>query len=153
MKYCPTCGTKYDEEILRFCMKDGTPLLEEEEPKFVEMPSESLDTGVDDDDPGEVTVIRRNIPVPPPPVEEDFGSDAPRGGERIIVPTYQEQQRQAPRTLPYQAAPKKTNTAIVVLLTIIGTVAVLAVIGGGIWLFSNRSSNTNQNANVNANTN
>ena len=39
---------RYDEEILRFCMKDGTPLLEEEEPKFVAMPSESLDEAVDD---------------------------------------------------------------------------------------------------------
>ena len=27
MKYCPTCNTRYDEEILRFCMKDGTPLV------------------------------------------------------------------------------------------------------------------------------
>ena len=54
MKYCPTCETRYDEDILRFCMKDGTPLLDEAEPNFVEMPSESLDVAeVDPDDPSE----------------------------------------------------------------------------------------------------
>ena len=78
MKYCPTCETRYDEEILRFCMKDGTPLLEEEEPKFVAMPSESLDESLEDD-AGDVTVVRRNIPVPP---EQE--SSRPR----IIVPTF-----------------------------------------------------------------
>ena len=39
MKYCPTCETRYDEDILRFCMKDGTPLLDEAEPNFIEMPA------------------------------------------------------------------------------------------------------------------
>ena len=66
MKYCPTCETRYDEEILRFCMKDGTPLVNEDEPKFTEMPSESFDVPDVEDDPGEVTVIRKNVPVPPP---------------------------------------------------------------------------------------
>lgn len=154
MKYCPTCGTKYDEEVLRFCMKDGTPLLEEKQPNFVEMPSESLEADVDDDDAGEVTVIRRNVPVPPPPVEEDFSSE-PRAGERIVVPTYQDRQGQAPpRTIPYQAPPRKTNTALVVLLTIIGTVTALGLVGGAIWLFtSSRSDNTNVNNNLNLNAN
>ena len=59
MKYCPTCKTRYDEEILRFCMKDGTPLVEEEEPNFVEMPSEGMkDLKMMMQD--EVTIIRKN---------------------------------------------------------------------------------------------
>ena len=66
MKYCPTCQTRYDEEILRFCMKDGTPLIEEDEPAFLQMPSESIDEP-DEDDLGEVTIIRKNPSVPPPP--------------------------------------------------------------------------------------
>src|SRR5215207_5762947 len=102
MKYCPTCETRYDEEILRFCMKDGTPLLDEEEPKFVAMPSESLNDV--DDEPDDVTVVRRNIPVPP-----EGESDRPR----IVVPTYEEGRRQDTRARvapPYQA-PKKQNTA------------------------------------------
>ncbi len=42
MKYCPVCQTRYDEEIMRFCTKDGTPLIDEEAPNFVEMPSEDV---------------------------------------------------------------------------------------------------------------
>jgi TonB family protein len=148
MKYCPTCNTRYDEEILRFCMKDGTPLLEEEEPKFVAMPSESLEERTDED-AGEVTVVRRNVPVPEP---EEERRDAPR----IVVPTYEDQQRQQPHSRSGSAynPPPKSNTAKVVILTIIGTLAVLAVAGGGIWLLQgDRSANSNVNANANANVN
>ena len=142
MKYCPTCETRYDEEILRFCMKDGTPLLEEEEPKFVAMPSESLDEPVDDD-PGDVTVVRRNIPVPP---------ESEKERPRIIVPTYEEQSRA--RVAPPYTPPPKPNTAKVVVLTILGTLAVLGVAGAGIWFLQrDRSANSNVNANANANVN
>ena len=152
MKYCPTCETRYDEEILRFCMKDGTPLLDEDEPKFVAMPSESLDEPVEDD-PGDVTVVRRNIPVPPEPEP-----DRPR----IVVPTYEEarQQQARARVAPPYAPPPKQNTVKVVVLTILGTLAVLAIGAMGMWLFqrdnsanSNANANADMNVNVNANTN
>ncbi|MDI1243256.1 MAG: hypothetical protein PSX80_15185 [bacterium] len=170
MKYCPTCETRYDEDILRFCMKDGTPLLEEAEPNFVEMPSESLDVvEVDPDDPSEHTVIRRNIPVPPlpspgieqppappPTVDDDFSDVRPNsGGQRIVVPTIEEQQRERARiAAQYRSQqPRGSNTALVVLVTIFGTIIVVGI--GGILLFflvSNGSdSNTNANVNVNAN--
>ena len=146
MKYCPTCETRYDEEILRFCMKDGTPLLEEEEPKFVAMPSDSLDAV--DDDPGDVTVVRRNIPVPPEPEPER---------PRIVVPTYDEardQPHSRPRVAAAPYAQPKQNTAKVVILTVLGTLAVLSVAAAGIWfLQGNESANTNTNANANANAN
>jgi TonB family protein len=148
MKYCPTCETRYDEEILRFCMKDGTPLLDEEEPKFVAMPSESLNE-VEDDDPGDVTVVRRNISVPP-----ESETERPR----IVVPTYEGSRRQETRARvapPYQAP---RNTAKVVFLTILGTLAVLGVFGTAMWLLtrdhaSNSNANVNMNANVNVNAN
>src|SRR5688572_7105402 len=101
MKYCPTCEARYDEEILRFCMKDGTPLLDVEEPQFVAMPSESVDEVVEDD-PGDVTVVRRNIPVPPDPQE-----DRPR----IVVPTYEEAREQQARSRVAPVPPPKSNTA------------------------------------------
>src|ERR671913_46587 len=100
MKYCPTCETRYDEEILRFCMKDGTPLLDEQEPKFEAMPSESLLVESPDDDAGDVTVVRRNVPVPPEPQQER---------PRITVPTYEEARRQEVRARvapPYKPPPK-----------------------------------------------
>ena len=150
MKYCPTCETRYDEEILRFCMKDGTPLLEEEEPNFVAMPSESIDEV--EDDPSDVTVVRRNVPTQEP--EQDR--------PRIIVPTYEEARRQETRArvVPPYYPPPKPNTAKVVILTILGTLAVVAIAGAGIWFLqgsnesnSNVNANANMNANINANTN
>jgi TonB family protein len=150
MKYCPTCETRYDEEILRFCMKDGTPLLDEEEPKFVALPSESIEDEPIED-AGEVTVVRRNIPVPPEPES---------GRPRIVVPTYEEAREQPRvRTAPYNPE-RKSNTAKVVILTIIGTLAVIGVAAAGIFMLrrdnsgnSNLNANVNTNANVNANTN
>jgi hypothetical protein len=57
MKFCPVCQTRYDEEIMRFCTKDGTPLVDEETPNFIAMPSEELPAS--EDDFGAETVIRR----------------------------------------------------------------------------------------------
>ncbi len=153
MKYCPTCETRYDEEILRFCMKDGTPLLEEEEPKFVAMPSESLGDETEDD-AGDITVVRRNVPLPEPDQERP----------RIVVPTYEEarEQRERSRVAPPYRGPAKSNTAKVVILTILGTLAVLGVAAAGLWLLQgdrsadsnlNANANANANANINANTN
>ena len=149
MKYCPTCETRYDEDILRFCMKDGTPLLEEEEPKFVALPSESLEEAVDDE-AGDVTVVRRNIPIPPDPERP-----------RIVVPTYEEaREQQRARVAPPYAAPAKSNTAKIVFLTILATLGVLTAVGAGVWFLqrddaanSNVNTNVNANANINANTN
>ena len=149
MKYCPTCETRYDEEILRFCMKDGTPLLEEEEPNFVAMPSESVDEV--EDEAGEVTVVRRNIPVPP---------ERPEERPRIVVPTYEEKREQQARARVAHHPPPKSNTAKVVILTILGTLGVLAAIAAIAWFLqrdnaadSNSNANVNVNANINANTN
>ena len=166
MKYCPTCETRYDEEVLRFCMKDGTPLLDEAEPNFIQMPSEDLEIPeVEADDPSEVTVIRRNIPTPPPieqppapaPREDDYSDVRPNsGGQRIVVPTFEAQQRERARVAAqYQAQqPRGANTILVVLLTIFGTIIVVGV--GGVLLYLlvvDRSGNTNANANTNLNAN
>src|SRR5262245_7494307 len=64
MKYCPKCETKYEDDLIRFCTKDGSPLIAEEEPKFIQMPSEGIEEEADD--PSEMTVIRRNVTTPPP---------------------------------------------------------------------------------------
>jgi len=165
MKYCPKCETRYDEGSLRFCTKDGSPLVEEEKPNFVQMPSESLpgDAVIDTDDPSELTVIRRNVatppvvasvtpPVAPPPSLDDITFDAnDNPPPRIIVPMDEEPPVIiAPRpTRPPQAyaPPQRSNTAIVVLLTIIGTTIIL---GGGailIWLLQRDHTSANTNAN------
>ncbi|MBC7901445.1 MAG: TonB family protein [Saprospiraceae bacterium] len=154
MKYCPTCETRYDEEVLRFCMKDGTPLLDEDEPNFIAMPSENLDEA-DEDSPDDVTVIRRNISVPPPLPddfeEESFAPEQPPP-PRIVVPTSPEpfaDQQRVRAMPPYQPPP--SNTAKVVFLTMIGTLAVLAVGAAGFWLMQRDSNANNSNINTNAN--
>ena len=150
MKFCPTCQTRYDEEILLFCTKDGTPLIEESQPNFTALPSESLD-----DERDEETIVRRKSPVSSSPADyEPNRASTPR----IVIPTGEQQPReqQQPqiKPAPYQAAPKN-NTAKVVLLTILGTVVVLAGAAGVFWMLQSeknepRNSNTNFNT-VNTN--
>ena len=163
MKFCPVCQTRYDEEIMRFCTKDGTPLVDEQTPNFIAMPSEELESA--EDDFGAETVIRRKPP------EAEITNVEPRGNEdydrektqRMVIPTAEqpvEPPVRAKQNSYQQPPPKKSNTTAVVLLTIFGTIIVL---GGGLgiyWLISggskpvtNSNSNSNQDANVNTNLN
>lgn len=145
MKFCPTCQTRYDEEILRFCTKDGTTLIEEDQPNFTELPSESVA-----DDLGDETVIRRNLPTsaaqtPPPEAKPP----------RIVIPTTQNKIQPPVRTqttASYRQPPPPSNTGKIVLLTVLGTLIFL--MGSGIvYLFLSRedASDSNQNQITNAN--
>jgi len=159
MKFCPICKARYDEEILRFCTKDGTPLVEEGQPNFTALPSEN--------DLGEETVIRRKTPPPIPSTAQpvpDFDDEPERiSSPRIVIPMSGdsepvEPRREAVRTkttesIRRQPPPQKSNTALVVFLTILGTVVILAGATGIFWFLSNQNSNTNQNANYNTNFN
>ncbi len=149
MKFCPTCKTRYDEEILRFCIKDGSPLIDEDQPNFTALPSES--------DLGEETIIRRKNPAPISQPESDTaGYVAP---PRIVIPTSEEQPREPVRTktttsIRRPPPPQKSNTTKTVLLTILGTILLLAGACGIFWFLSNQNSgNANQNANYNTNFN
>ncbi len=150
MKFCPICKTRYDEEILRFCIKDGTPLVDEDQPNFTALPSES--------DLDEETVIRRKNPTPTPisPPEADTGYVPP---QRIVIPTSKEPSREPVRTkttasIRRPPPPQKSNTAKIVLLTVLGTILLLAGAGGVFWFLSNQNSgNANRNANYNTNFN
>ncbi len=151
MKFCPICEARYDEEILRFCTKDGTPLVDEDQPNFTEMPSESIEAA--EPDLGEETIVRYKppkdiLPEPDPPPEIDR-SEAPR----IIISTSEqlkEQNVRARQIPPYQAIPPKPNTGKTVLLTILGTLAALAVVLG-IFVLLRDEEPANMNVNVNTN--
>jgi TonB family protein len=145
MKICPKCQTKYDEDIIKFCTKDGTPLIEEN-PTFTAMPSQSSI-----DDIGEETLITINRPkIPAAPVMEE--ADEPAA--RVVIPIGEEKQQVVrPLEKPnyQQSAPRKSNTALIVFLTIFGTVGILGAVFGGWWLLSGRSgtaANTNGNSNA-----
>ncbi len=148
MKFCPICKTRYDEEILRFCIKDGSPLVDEDQPNFTALPSES--------DFGEETIIRRKNPTPVPtsPPEPDTGYvPAPR----IVIPTSEVPPREPVRTktsASIRRPPPKSNTTKTVLLTVLGTIVLLVGAGGIFWFLSNQNSGkANRNANYNYNTN
>lgn len=152
MKYCPICQTRYDEEIMRFCTKDGTPLIEEEEPNFVEMPSESLDAA--EDDPSEETVVRRKAPA-----SEAF-PDQPgeRDSQRLVVPVAEEAEIQPGQAVQARAAaygqkPQKSNTALVVLITMLGTIIVLGGALGAYLLLSGQKDEPDTNTNLAINSN
>jgi len=143
MKFCPVCKTRYDEEILRFCTKDGAPLVEESTPNFTGFPSAPAD------DPGEETIIRRKPKAQqtvPAPLPEDFEDEPsyqnPRNSaERIVIPTAEQQQREQQvrsKSAAYQQPPP-SNTAKVVMLTILGTIIVLVGAGGLIWFLRSQT--------------
>lgn len=148
MKFCPICKTRYDEEILRFCIKDGTPLVDEDQPNFTALPSES--------DLGEETIIRRKNPVPISPPERDTEYIP---SPRIVIPTSEEPPREPVRTkttasIRRPPPPQKSNAPKTVLLTVLGTILLLAGAGGVFWFLSNQNSGyANRNANYNTNFN
>lgn len=168
MKFCPVCQTRYDEEIIKFCTKDGTPLVQDN-PTFTAMPSQSS-VSLDED---QETVIRRKEPVP-----NTYAETAEKTSQRVVIPM-QEERKPTVRPLenpPHQQTPpRKSNTALIVLLTVLGTLVVLGGAGGVFWFlqredtaantnenvananFNNNGSlanfNTNANANINANSN
>jgi type II secretory pathway pseudopilin PulG len=126
-----------------------------DEPAFREMPSESISEPEDD---GEVTVIRnKDVPPPPPNTIDDisFSPDREPSGERIIVPTMDEQPRpSAPRARvipPYQPPAQPPNTGKIVVLTVLGTIAAMSLGAFGFWMLQgDRSDNQNVNTNFNA---
>ena len=142
MRYCPVCHARYDEEIIKFCTKDGTPLIEEDQPNFTALPSEEFEPP--DDEIGQETVIRRRSP------END------RTAERITIPT--SEQARPRQNVTYYPPPPPQNNIKTIILTIIGT---LIVLGFGALLFkmfqgepANLNINTNPpNINANLNTN
>jgi hypothetical protein len=136
MKYCPVCDARYDEEVIQFCTKDGTPLVEEDEPRFTALPSE------DSEDIGEETVIRRRGDAP---VTTETSRSEP-----IVIPTSESVRREPVRSRPQQTyyAPPPQNTGKVITLTILGTIA---AIGFGALLFWALTRN-NQPTNLNINT-
>ena len=147
MKYCPICDERYDEEIIRFCTKDGTPLIEEAEPTFTALPSENLDES--EDDFGEETIIRRKpvIPTDGPVIINAQGQP-----ERIVIPTLPATEQQVrPRTTQvYYPPPPQANTGKTVALTILGTIVVLGF-GAGLFWFLQKDTPANINTNLNAN--
>ena len=148
MKFCPTCETRYDEEILRFCTKDGTPLVDEDQPNFTELPSKSV-AETPAEDLGEETIVRYN---PRKEMLESLTETEVSEAPRIVIPTIEQKQNIRARQIPpYQSIEPKQSVGKVVMLTILGTLAILAMVLG-LFVFLRKDEPT-ANLNVNVNTN
>ncbi|MCS6873350.1 MAG: TonB family protein [Pyrinomonadaceae bacterium] len=142
MKFCPTCQNEYEENI-KFCPKDGTPLVDKAFPHFS---SEAFDP--------EETVIRHNRPET----------------SQIVIPLKEVSEK---AQTAFNEAPQKKEISLVsvVVLTIFLTLALLSLgFFAGYLFFSSRAdqamnanvnvfnanaslANTNSGLNYNANTN
>ncbi len=136
MKLCPSCQTEYEDEIIRFCPRDGTPVVDKNNPDFSVQP-----------DFGEETIIRHNRQA-----SQDFKP-------HIIIPASEPDYSVARYQEPfYTQNGQSSNLTSVILLTIVATVSLLGIgFFAGYLVFSNRSndknavSNTNANQNINVN--
>jgi len=144
MRYCPECGQRFDEEIIKFCTKDGTPLVEEDSPKFTAMPSQGGEEARDDF--GEETVIRRK------PFTSSQSPETTPERERFVIPTSEpgsQQVRSRPTQAYYPPPPPPQNTGKIVVLTILGTIFVLACGAGLFWLLQKETPANSNNINTN----
>lgn len=125
MKYCPQCRTEYSDDTLQFCLQDGTPLAEvssQSSPTFFDTESETVIS------PKKVEPIHFDLPSSYQTNQTNWEASQP-----III----------------QQEKKKSNTAMVVALTMLGTILLLGIGGIGTWLYL--KNNKNQVAvNINA---
>ena len=111
MKVCPKCRTEYTDDALQYCLQDGTP-LENSTYKTSDFNAES-ETVVA---PKRVEPIRFDLPSSYQGSKTNWETDQP-----IVI------EREA----------KKSNTAAIVALSVLGTILVLGLGGAGVWLYLN----------------
>ncbi len=150
MKVCPQCRNEYTDDGLKFCLQDGTPLV---------------------NSPGQYTSPEFNTEsetVISPKRVEPIRFDPPS--------SYQSNQAnwETNQPLVVEREPKKSNTPMIVALTILGTLLILGLGGVGAWMYFNNRKNVavantntvntpnrpvntsaanNQNSTINSNTN
>ncbi len=144
MKQCPNCQTTYADDGLQFCLQDGTPLAA--------FPNQNLSDSYDTE--SETLVVPKRV--------EPIRFEPPS--------SYQNNQANWQPSAPVvieQRETKKSNTTMIVALSVLGTMLLLGVGGLGAWLYfnnkktsvavsvnnapANRPANTNLTTNQNAN--
>jgi len=127
MKYCPNCQTEYADDNLQFCLQDGTPLAGV---------SDQAATVAYEAEPETLVVPKRVEPIrfePPSSYQTNQANWQP--SQPVII--------EPPRET------KKSNTAAVVITSVLGTILLLGLGGLGTWLYF-RNSKTEVAVNINA---
>ncbi|HKZ78645.1 MAG TPA: hypothetical protein VJ124_10110 [Pyrinomonadaceae bacterium] len=132
MKRCPSCNRTYSDVSLNFCLEDGSPLINDAAP-----PSDPHATL-------RYTPVRETSEAP---ATEVYGPATP------VLNRVPELARPRQRPLVSQPPPKKSNA----IWWILGSVAVISIIGIGLVIMiiaiASISSNSNENAEANSNSN
>ncbi|MDQ4121060.1 MAG: energy transducer TonB [Acidobacteriota bacterium] len=133
MKICPSCQTTYSDDSLRFCMKDGTPLGNFQEPAA--FASETED---------EATIV---APERSPKMVVPLDQPEPQAPAPPVPPV---NQQKPPQTQPQ----RKSNAGILIALAALGVLALIGIGGFGAWLLlSSRGNRTNEITSANSNAN
>lgn len=148
MKRCPNCQTTYADDSLQFCLEDGTPLAQISNQNSADYFNTESET---------VVSPKRVEPIRFEPPSSYQTNDANRQQSETVVIEKRET--------------KKSNTAAIVTLSVLGTILLLGLGGLGAWLYfsnkktqvavgvnnnttqPNRSPNANAANNQNTNTN
>ena len=117
MKICPNCQTRYTDDSLQFCLQDGTALINDD--SQTSMPTVAFNEE-------QQTVIRSRT-----------------SGEN----RFETQNRQQRQTGNFENAPRKSNTALAIVVTILAMLLVFAIgIAGWLYVKNRDEIAANQNS-------
>ncbi len=133
MKQCPFCRTTYTDDMLKFCLQDGTPLVSPANPE-TEIPTVAFTDSETLVSPRRVEPL--NVPI-------------------VNTPTHNWEPNQQTQTADLLPEPKKSNTFLIVALTALVTLILFSgAIGTWFYLKKGRTDivqNTNNKPAVNQN--
>lgn len=129
MKYCPQCQTEYTDDGLRFCKRDGTPLVNSNDAPTVNFGEEATVVSS-----RQVEPIRVAVENQPPIIQQ---------------PPQNYWQQSAPPIIAAPPSEKKSRTGLAVALTALGMLALFAIVGVGVMFYMRGNRNTEIALNVN----
>lgn len=137
MKYCPQCQTTYTDDLLKYCLKDGTPLG-----NVFDSPIRGAAFGTAENTPS----IRRVEPIDVQQARQNEQAAHTAPVQTAPAASYS-QSNQAPLNA-MQPEARQRKTGSIVAMTILGTLLLLAL-GGLAAMYYFKNQKTEAVANVN----
>lgn len=149
MKQCPKCRSSYADDSLKFCLQDGTLLLENSVSEG-EMPTIAFG-GQTEQFTSEITEqFKTNEPT------ERFTTNKDVNQLRIELPEDQQnswEQSRETQVASFQPPPQKSNTLVAVLATALVMLIIFGIAGIGAWFYFSQPltdivKNSNNQSNI-----